>query len=67
MRLLSRLHLKSDLPHFDLTNNDWGTTEVDSIEAWISTCEYVIDYVPFVGMPVTVEGNSMGSVKALFH
>ena len=35
-----------DLPHLDMTNNDWGTTCADSIEAWIEVCDYIVDYVP---------------------
>lgn len=39
----------ADLPHLDMTNNDWGTSNADSIASWIRTCEYVVDYRPFIG------------------
>ncbi len=55
------------LPHFDLTNNDWGTSSADSIASWIRTCDYIVDYVPFIGQPVAVENRSWGDLKALFR
>ena len=57
----------SDLPHLDFRNNDWGTTIADSIEAWIHTCDYVVDYDPFVGQPVANEQTSWGTLKATFR
>lgn len=57
----------ADLPHLDFRNNDWGTTVADSIEAWIHTCDYVVDYVPFVGQPVANEQTSWGTLKANFR
>ncbi|RLC30888.1 MAG: hypothetical protein DRH37_04335 [Deltaproteobacteria bacterium] len=57
----------SGLPHLDFRNNDWGTTDADSIEAWIHTCDYVVDYVPFVGQPVANEHTSWGALKAIFR
>jgi hypothetical protein len=35
--------------------------------AWIRTCRYVVDYVPFIGQPVPTESKSWGDVKALFR
>ncbi|MBK7049091.1 MAG: right-handed parallel beta-helix repeat-containing protein [bacterium] len=55
------------LPHLDLTNNDWGTSSADSIASWIRTCDYIVDYVPFIGQPVAVENRSWGDLKALFR
>ena len=57
----------ADLPHLDMTNNDWGTSNADSIASWIRTCQYVVDYVPFIGQPVPVEATSWGYLKALFR
>lgn len=57
----------ADLMHLDMTNNDWGTSNADSIASWIRTCEYVVDYVPFIGQPVPAETRSWGDVKALFR
>lgn len=57
----------ADLPHLDMTNNDWGTSNADSIASWIRTCQYVVDYVPFVGQPVSVKGTSWGDLKASFR
>lgn len=57
----------SDLPHLDFRNNDWGTTIADSIETWIHTCDYVVDYVPFAGQPVANEQTSWGALKAIFR
>ena len=50
-----------------MTNNDWGTTCTDSIEAWIEVCDYVVDYVPFVGQQVSSENAVWGDVKAMYR
>jgi len=55
-----------DLPHLDLTGNDWGTTDADSIASWIHACDYVVDYIPFVGQQVPTEKQSIGGLKSLF-
>lgn len=55
------------LPHLDMINNDWGTSNADSIAAWIRTCEYVVDYVPFMGQPVPMESTSWGNLKAQYR
>lgn len=55
------------MPHLNMTNNDWGTSSADSIEAWIRTCSYVVDYVPFVGQPVATESTTWGDLKARFR
>jgi hypothetical protein len=57
----------ADLPHLDMINNDWGTSSADSIAAWIRTCGYVVDYVPFMGQPVPTESTSWGNLKAQFR
>ena len=57
----------ADLPHLDMTNNDWGTSNADSIASWIRTCEYVVDYVPFMGQPVSTKSTSWGDLKAQFR
>jgi len=56
-----------EYPHIDMTNNDWGTTIADSIESWISTCTFVVDYEPFVGQETPVEDSSLGSFKSMFR
>lgn len=55
------------LPRLDMTNNDWGTTSADSIASWIGSCEYDVDYIPFVGQPVWSEPTSWGDLKASFR
>ncbi len=57
----------NDLPHADLRYNDWGTSEADSIESWIHVCDYIIDYVPFVGGPVPTRKSTLGGLKALYR
>ncbi len=59
--------MTAELPHLDMTGNDWGTSSADSIASWIRTCEYVVDFVPYVGQPVAVERKTFGEVKALFR
>jgi hypothetical protein len=56
----------SDLPRLDMTNNDWGTTEVDRIAAWIHVCDYAVDFIPFVGQSVPTEVHSWSALKGLF-
>ena len=41
--------------------------EADSIEVWISTCDYVGDCVPYIGMPVATDQKSLGSLKSMFR
>jgi len=53
--------------YLDMQNNDWGTTDADTIASWISTCIATVDYIPYVGMPLAAEGVSWGSVKAMFR
>lgn len=55
------------LPRLDLTGNDWGTSSADSIAAWIRTCSYVVDFLPFVGQPVATESTTWGDLKARFR
>ncbi len=57
----------SALRHLDFRNNDWGTTLAKDIEASIHACDYVVDYVPFVGQPVPTEPTAWGSLKATFR
>lgn len=57
----------TDIPHLDMTSNDWGTSSADSIAAWIRTCTYVVDYVPFVGQPVSTKSTNWGDLKAQFR
>jgi len=58
---------EEEFAHIDMRNNDWGTTDPDSIEAWISTCSFIVDYEPFVGQETPVEDSSLGSFKSMFR
>ena len=52
----------------DMTNNDWGTTERDTIEAMINVRPTtVVNYIPYIGMPVATEGTSWGDLKAMYR
>jgi len=61
------------LVHYDLTNNSWGTTDPDSIQAWIWDAHddpeagYIIDWRPYVGEPIPTTKRNLGSVKSLFR
>jgi hypothetical protein len=55
------------LPHIDARNNDWGTSDADSIAAAIHVCDYLVDFVPYVGQAVAAESKSWGELKALFR
>lgn len=64
--------LEPDL-HFDMTDNWWGTTNPDSIQAWIfdgkddPTSGFIIDWQPYKGEPVSTEKKSLGSFRAMFR
>ncbi len=59
----------------DMTRNWWGTTDTDSIAAWIHdandpdnpSLKVYIDYEPFHQKPVPAEKTSLGGLKALFR
>jgi len=57
----------------DLTNNYWGTSDPDSIAAWIwdynddPVTRAYIDYSPFSDIPLPTEKKSIGSIKAMFR
>lgn len=57
----------------DLTNNYWGTTEADSISAWIwdgaddSEIEAIVQFEPFSSVPVRSELRSFGNLKRMFR
>lgn len=62
--------------HLDFTNNYWGTTEPDSIAAWIwdgndfqvpfQGIYAVVDYEPFSTVPLDTEKESLGGFKSMF-
>ena len=66
---------KGEIPHFDMTDNWWGTTDPDSIQAWIQDGNdfpeypffHVIDFEPFKGVAVPVEKTSLGGLKSFFR
>ena len=59
----------------DLTNNYWGTTSADSIDAWIYDSNdnnpyntiVEVQYQPFSDVPLSNTKKTMGGVKALFR
>jgi len=59
--------------HFDMTENWWGTTDPDSIQAWIFDGQdspdvgVIIDWYPFKSVPVGNKKRNSGSLKALFR
>jgi hypothetical protein len=60
--------------HFDMTNNWWGTTDPDSIQAWIFDGNdqperpyYFIDWMPFKAEPVGTQKRSLGGVKSMYR
>lgn len=74
--VLDYLGLKSSATepiHFDMTDNWWGTTDPDSIQALIfdhnddPASGYIIDWQPFKSEPVPTEKKSLGSVKSMFR
>lgn len=58
---------------FDMTDNYWGTTDPDSIQAWIddhlddSAAPYRIIWDPYKDQPVSQPNTSLGSFKGLFR
>ncbi len=58
---------------FDMTDNWWGTTNPDSIQAWIfdgnddPDSGFIIDWDPYKDQPVAVEEKSLGSLKSLYR
>ena len=59
--------------HLDFTNNYWGTSNPDSIEAWIwdgnddPYIHAIIDYEPFYSQPIPTEKKGVGDIKAMFR
>ena len=57
----------------DFSNNYWGTTEADSIAAWIwdenddSNVEGEVVFEPFSPVPLPDEKKSLGDVKRMFR
>jgi len=57
----------------DLTGNYWGTTDTDSIDAWIQdmnddpAIHSVVDYLPIAETPLPAKRSSLGGIKALFR
>jgi Right handed beta helix region len=63
--------------YLDMTNNYWGTTEPDSIAAWIhdGNDEYdpiwgikaFVNFEPFSAVPLDTEKKSIGGFKSMFR
>jgi hypothetical protein len=62
--------------HYDLTNNYWGTTDPDSIAAWIDDANDhpgdlnyrgIVDFEPFLAEQVPVRKKSLSDVKGMFR
>jgi len=57
----------------DLRNNYWGTTEPDSIAAWIwdgndtPDLPVTVQYLPFYDHPVSTERKSLSDMKRMFR
>ncbi len=78
---LEATHFNEDLYepplHLDMTDNYWGTSDPDSIAAWIDDYHdhhpqdaqhrVIVDFVPYLEGPVPVEPTSLGDVKGLFR
>jgi Right handed beta helix region len=58
---------------FDMRHNDWGTTDPDSIQAWIDDnnddpeIDYRILWEPYIGQPVATEKKKLDSFKSMFR
>lgn len=58
---------------FDMRDNDWGTTDPDSIQAWIDDnsddpeVDYRILWDPYLGQPVANTKKEFGSLKSMFR
>ncbi len=72
--LFSKGNKRPDFPTFDMTDNWWGTTNADSIKAWIYDgvddvdTGVLIDFEPFKTEPlVGVEETSLSGFKDLFR
>ncbi len=59
--------------HVDMRNNWWGTSDPDSIQAWIhdaaddSTEVVVFDWFPYLDAPVADEKSTMSDLKHMFR
>ena len=59
----------------DLSGNYWGTTESDSIEAWIydyndsspSAPYAIVNYEPFSTVPLPTKKTTLGGLRARFR
>jgi len=73
LAVMARWFLDTQYTRQNLTNNYWGTTDTDSIDAWIQdqnddpTIHSVVDYLPIAETPLPADRSSLGGVKALFR
>jgi hypothetical protein len=57
----------------DLRNNYWGTSDADTLRAWMRDADddpgrvYRVLFEPFSSLPLPSRGRSLGSVKAMFR
>jgi Right handed beta helix region len=75
--LLSGFASNDEDLYIDMTNNYWGTTDADSIAAWIydGNDEYdpiwgikaFVDFEPFSAVPLDTKKESLGGFKSLYR
>ncbi len=56
-----------ELHQLIMINNDWGTTDADTIASWISLRDYEAQYIPFIGQQVPAEAITLDGLKAMFR
>ena len=65
--------MQASVTYIDMSNNWWGTTDADSIMAWIEDGNdhddwpYIVNYEPFQQGSVPTTKESMNGFKALFR
>ena len=56
-----------ELPALDLRENFWGTSSVDSVDAWINVRDYEYEYIPIIWNGVDEKKSTLGGIKSLFR
>lgn len=62
------------ITYFDMTNNFWGTQDLDEISSYIEDgysnpedFDYFVTFIPMADGPVSTERKSLGDIKALYR